>query len=784
MQKPTRSELRFACVGSHTPRQCGIATFTHDLCEAICAELKNPDACQVIAVNDSPDGYRYPDRVRFEIRQEEAGDYRLAADFVNIRGVDLLLVQHEFGIMGGEAGSHLLGMLRDVSVPVVTTMHTVLRNPADHYRRAIRQLVELSDRVVVMSDRAVEILQDVYGVARERVAAIPHGIPDVPFVDPGFYKDQFGVEGRRVLLTFGLLSPGKGVENVILALPEIVRAHSDVMYIILGATHPHVRKTRGEEYRHELQRLSEELGMLDHVMFQNRYVDLEELCEFLGAADLYITPYLGEEQIVSGTLAYALGAGKAVVSTPYWYAQEVLAEDRGRLVPFGDPEAIAREVNWLLDHDVECQAMRKRAYLFTREFVWREVARSYLRVFDSVRKHPLVDRQRTSARGSRSASFTYAVPEVKLDHLRNLTDDVGILQHARYCIPERNYGYCTDDNARALVFAVQAYRHMGDPVLPSLASTYLSFLWHAYNPESGRFRNFMSYDRRWLEDAGSEDSHGRALWGLGCAVADAPLVGMRAAAVDLFNQALRATEAFTSPRAWAFTIVGVHAYLRRYGGDSDARRVREKLAEQLFLLFRENSAADWVWPEDKVTYANGKLPHALLLAGQWMQRADMVNLGLCSLEWLLRVKSTPDGVLSPIGNDGWYERDGQRAQFDQQPLEVHALLEACLEAYNITADKQWLKQARRCFDWFLGKNPVKRVLYDYETGGCRDGLQPSGVNENQGAESTLAWLLSLLAIRATETDVRDFWAGRPAALDRAERAGTRDVDGYIAEPQR
>jgi glycosyltransferase involved in cell wall biosynthesis len=756
-QKPTRSGLRFACVGTYIPRRCGIATFTHDLCEAICDELKNPAACQVVALNDAPQAYRYPDRVRFEVRQEEVGDYRLAADFINIRGIDLLLIQHEFGILGGEAGSHLFSMLRDISVPVVTTMHTVLRNPAEHYRRATHQLVELSDRVVVMADRAVGILRDEYGVPPQKIVTIPHGIPDVPFADPAFYKDQFGVEGRRVLLTFGLLSPGKGIENVILALPEIVRRHPDVVYIVLGATHPHIRKTRGEEYRHELERLTEELGMLDHVIFQNRYVDLEELCQFLAAADIYVTPYLAEEQIVSGTLAYALGAGKAVVSTPYWYAQEVLAEDRGRLVPFADPGAISQQVNWLLDHDVEYQAMRKRAYLYTREFVWREVARAYIQLFDSVRRQPLVDRQKLARRGSRAASMMYAVPDLKLDHLHNLTDDVGMLQHARYCIPERNYGYCTDDNARALIFAVQAYRHTQDPVLPPMATTYLSFLLHAYNAETDRFRNFMSYDRRWLEDVGSEDSHGRAVWALGCAVADAPYVGMRAAAVDLFNQALRASDSLTSLRAWAFTIVGVDAYLRRYSGDSDARRVREKLADQLFVRFRENASADWVWPEDTVTYDNGKLPHALLLAGQSMQRSEMVDLGLKSLEWLLSAKSTPDGILSPIGNDGWYERNGQRAQFDQQPLELHALLEACLEAYEVTSDKQWLKHARRCFHWFLGKNPVKRVLYDYETGGCRDGLQPSGVNENQGAESTLAWLLSLLAIRAMEADANDTW---------------------------
>jgi len=746
-----RSGLRFACLGTYVPRQCGIATFTNDLCEALSTELKNSDACQVVAMNDAAAGYAYPRRVRFEIRQEEAADYRLAADFVNIRNIDLLLVEHEFGIFGGDAGSHLISMLRDVSVPVVTTMHTVLRNPDNAYRKVTRQLVEMSDRIVVMADRAVNILQEVYNVSPKKIMAIPHGIPDMPFVDPSFYKDQFGVDGRKVLLTFGLLSPGKGIEHVIRALPDIVQTHPDVIYVVLGATHPHIRKTRGEEYRHELERLAEDLGVLENVLFQNRYVELDELCEFLGAADIYITPYMAEEQIVSGTLAYALGAGKAIISTPYWYAQEMLADQRGKLVPFADPAAIAREANWLLDNENERQAMRKRAYLHTRSYVWREVARSYLELFQDVRNHPFVNREKSITR-SGTATVLNAIPELKLNHLHNLTDGVGIFQHAYYSVPNRDHGYCTDDNARALIFALEAWQVTQlDELLP-LASTYLSFLHYAYNPEARRFRNFMSYDRRWVEDIGSEDSHGRALWGLGFAVANAPLVGMRAAALDLFNRALHSTEEFTSPRAWSFTILGIQAYLRRFGGESEPRRVRERLAEKLLDRYLQNAVDDWVWPEDIVTYANGVLPHALLLAGPWNNRPEMTEMGLKSLEWLLRTLLTRDGLISPVGSNGWLKRNGERADYDQQPLEIQAVVAACLEAYNVTSDQRWIASARRCFNWFLGKNQSKRILYDYETGGCRDGLLPSGVNENQGAESTLAWLMSLLAIRSLKAD--------------------------------
>lgn len=760
---PVFADLGFAGIGTYVPRQCGIATFSHDLCQAICQELHDDRACHFVAVNDSPDGYPYPARVRFEVRQEQAADYKLAADFLNIRNLDLLLVQHEFGIFGGTAGSHLLAMLRDVAMPVVATMHTVLRQPNDSQRKVTRELVELSERVVVMAQRAEQMLRDVYGAPPEKIVMIPHGIPDVPFVDPAFYKDQFGVEGRQVLLTFGLLSPGKGIEYVLRALPMLVAEHPNLTYIVLGATHPHVKRQSGEQYRHELQRLAEELGVLQHVLFEDRYVDLDELCQFLGVADIYVTPYLGAEQIVSGTLAYALGAGKAVVSTPYSYAEEMLADGRGRLVPFQDPAAIAREIGWLLDHEVERQAMRKRAYLFMRNAVWREVARSYLGVFQEVRRQPQVRRAAVKPRQVSKTSVLHAVPELNIAHVRRLTDDVGILQHAFHTIPDRNHGYCTDDNARALIFALQAHRLLQSPELLEMAVTYLSFLKHAYNPANDRFRNFLSYDRRWQEEVGSEDSHGRALWALGIAVADAPAVGLRAAAVDLFEHALRAAESFSAPRAWAFTLIGIHGYLRRYSGDSDARRIRETLGNRLYDLFAANATPQWPWPEDKLTYANAKLPHALLMCGQWMQRGDMIEMGLRALQWLLKVKSEPDGTLSLIGNDGWYQRGEEPACFDQQPIDAHALLEACIEAYNVTGKQPWLVEARRCFDWFLGKNPLNKTLYDYETGGCRDGLQPCGVNENEGAESTLVWLLSLLAIRSLEPASSGAQtAGRPA----------------------
>jgi len=744
------AKLRLACVATFPPRRCGIGTFSYDLCNAVSAELASPGSCQVVAINDIPEGYGYDRRVRFDILQEDISEYTRAADFLNIRGVSAILLQHEFGIYGGADGSHVLTIMRESRMPIITTLHTVLSEPSSQQREVFEEVTRLSDRLVVMSQRSVDVLIHTYGVPRFKIAMIPHGIPDLPFVDPSFYKEQFGVAGHKVMLTFGLLSPAKGIEYAIEALPEVVKRHPELVYIVLGATHPNVKKESGEKYRNRLHQRAEDLNVLEHVIFENRFVELEELCEFLCAADIYVTPYLGRQQVVSGTLAYALGAGNAVISTPYSYAEEMLADGRGCLVPFRDSAAIAEAICSLLDHELDMQVMRKAAYLFTRDMVWRSVARQYLQLCTEVlsdrSRHPKPLPRRSVAR----SALQHAMPELKLDSLVAMTDDTGVLQHARYTIPNRSHGYCTDDNARALIVALQAYQLKKDPEFLRLIHTYLSFLDHAYNPETRRFRNFMSYDRHWLEDVGSEDSHARALWGLGFAVALGPTTSVRGAAVNLYEMALKETVEFDSPRSWAFTLVGVHAYLRRFSGDSEARRIRETLALKLFNKFEENCSDDWPWPEDLLTYANGKLPHALLLGGQWMQRGDLTEMGLRGLDWLLRLQTGVDGVLSPIGNLGWFKRGGCKASFDQQPIEAHALVDACLEAHSVTGDRRWVSEARRCFNWFLGKNDLGEPLYDYRTGGCRDGLSAEGVNQNEGAESTLAWLLSLLALKSLQ----------------------------------
>jgi len=733
-----------AFVSDYVPRQCGIATFTHDLCEAVAAQAGKKHDVFTVAMNDVPEGYPYPERVRFEIRQAVQSDYRLAADYLNIHQTWAVCLQHEYGIYGGTCGSHILGLLRRLRRPLVATLHTVLKDPSQQQLLVMKEIARLAARLVVMSDIAHDILHEVYGVAKEKIATIPHGIPDVPFVDPNFYKDQFGVEGRKVLMTFGLLSPGKGIEYVIEALPDIVSKHPEVVYLLLGATHPHVKRESGEEYRHGLYRRVNELGLADNVIFVNRFVELKELCEYLGAADLYVTPYLNEEQITSGTLAYAVGAGKATISTPYWYATDLLADGRGRIVPFRDAKAIAEQINDLLDNEVELHAMRKRAYTYCRKMIWKRVAQNYLDLFAEASKAWVEKQHTVEAVPSSPKEKTEELPEVDLRHLRILTDDVGIFQHSLYSTPDRMHGYCTDDNARALIVAAMYWDQTRDDSVLGLMHKYLSFLSYALDGKTSRFRNQMNYDRTWSEAMGSEDSHARALWGLGSAVALCPHQSMIALATHLFKQGLSVSEDFVSPRAWAFTIVGIHAYLRRFGGDTEVRRCRERLTDKLVQHFASNMSDGWSWCEPVVTYANAKLPHALLMSGKWTQRNEAIDIGKTALNWLMQIQTNEDGMLSIIGTNGWYVKDGQRAQFDQQPIEAHALVDACIEAYHVTREERWLDHAHRAFNWFLGDNDLRTPLYDFTTGGCRDGLHADRVNENQGAESTLAWLMSLL----------------------------------------
>jgi glycosyltransferase involved in cell wall biosynthesis len=770
MQEPSNLEaLRsIALIGTYVPRRCGIATFTNDLATGL-GLASNGLHVEVVAMNDDRAGHDYPGEVEFEIGQNELGDYRVAADHLNASRIDVVSVQHEFGIFGGADGAHILKLIAQLRMPVVTTLHTVLERPSPGQRRVVTELAALSDRLVVMSEKGRAFLSDIYKVDARRVCVVPHGIPDMPFVDPNYYKDQFDVEGKKVILTFGLVAPNKGIENVIRALPDVVARHPDVVYIVLGATHPHVKKASGEAYRLSLQQLARDLGVDDRVLFHDRYVDRETLCEFLGAADLYVTPYLNAEQIVSGTLAYAMGAGKAIVSTPYFYATEMLADGRGVVVPFADSPALARAVNELLADETARHAMRKRAYTFSRDATWAEVGRRYLDIFAGVRWERQHRPRRLVSLAARARAT--ALPDIDLRHLRRLTDATGILQHAKYHVPDRAHGYCTDDNARALIVAINAGQHLTTPdELDELVVGYLGFLRHAYNPAFGTFRNFMGFDRRWLEERGSPDSHGRAVWALGVAAVELRDESLRAFAAELFHEAIPAFDEARDLRAQAFALVGLTAYLARFGGDTAVKRSRALLSERLCKAF-EDPARDpkWPWPEPMLTYANASLPHALLEAGAQLENREMIARGLRALEWLVEVQ-TIEGRFSPIGNQGFFEKGGRRARFDQQPIDADATIAACSAAFRVTGERVWLDRAWVAFRWFLGQNDVGQSLYDHGTGGCRDGLHATRVNDNQGAESTLAWLHALLQMHALQAAGELGWTEGVATLPEPQKA--------------
>ncbi len=733
-------------IGNYLPRRCGIATFTMDLSDAIAGNNPGMD-CWVVAMNDRPSGYAYPQKVQFEINQNQLGEYEMAAEFINMNNADVVCLQHEYGIFGGKKGSFILELLRGLKMPVVTTLHTILKEPSPQEHEIIVKLAELSDRMAAMSSGSVELLRNVYDVPQEKIVLIPHLIPDVPFTDSKIYKEKFSLDGKKVILTFGLLSPSKGIEYMIDAMPDIVKAHPETVYMVIGATHPNIKASRGEEYRLSLHLRARELGVEDNVAFYDRFVEIGELMEFIGAADIYVTPYPNEAQIVSGTLSYALGAGKAVVSTPYLHAQEMLDDGRGVFVPFRDSRALSKEIIGFLDNPEKRLAIQKRAYAYCRNMIASEVGRRYLETFISAKNNRLRELVSTFAIRTLSAK-KQRLPEINLGHMRNMTDDTGILQHARFTVPRREEGYCTDDNARALIAAVKANELFPEDVsLYSLVTGYLGFLRYAYNDNGGRFRNFMSYDRKWLEEVGSEDSHGRAIWALGSVVAFGRGKGHIGVAMNLFQDSLGVLKEFTSPRAIAFSLIGIHEYLRHYSGDTGIRRMREILANRLLDMFRKNASEQWPWPENILTYDNARIPHALMLSGEWMQNGEMFEWGMKSLKWLRKVSVDASGrFFSPIGNAGWYSKGGEKAVFDQQPLEAPAMIDACIEAFYCTQDEEWISYAFKCFNWFLGENELRMPLYDHGTGGCRDGLEPNGVNENEGAESTLSWLLSLLSL--------------------------------------
>jgi glycosyltransferase involved in cell wall biosynthesis len=665
---------------------------------------------------------------------------------LNAGRFDIVCLQHEFGIFGGEAGAHILELLSRLTMPVVTTLHTVLAKPTAVQRAVIERIVDASAKIIVMANKGRELLRSVYRVPDEKIEMIAHGIPDFPFVEPDTAKAKLGFSNCSVILTFGLLSPSKGIEVVIDAMPSILKRRPDAIYLVLGATHPNLVRDHGEAYRESLMTRVRELGVEDHVVFLDQFVDQATLLEFISMCDVYVTPYLNEAQMTSGTLAYSFGLGKPVVSTPYWHARELLTEGRGVLVSFGDAAGIGNAIAQLLTDDPRRQAMRERAYATSRSMTWERTAERYVAAFENARQgHSLKVIARTEP--NTIALHGPAVPAMQTGHFLSMCDDTGLLQHAVHSVPDRLHGYCVDDNARALLLACALNEQGEQPLAEVLTARFAAFVQHAWNPDTGRFRNFMGFNRTWLEDKGSEDSHGRTLWALGeCARRDASLPRRRWATA-LFAQALPTAKAFRSPRASAFTLLGLDAYCAVVPDDGHAREIRRALAERLMSGLASVETPGWQWFEEGLAYDNARLSQALIVTGMATRTPGYVEAGLRSLRWLMTLQTTSTGHFRPVGTASFGERLKSPLAFDQQPVEATATIAACLSAWRADDDAEWRTIATKVFAWFLGSNDLSVALVDPETGSCRDGLHPDRANENRGGESVVCYLLSLAEIR-------------------------------------
>ncbi|MBA3038590.1 MAG: glycosyltransferase family 4 protein [Alphaproteobacteria bacterium] len=742
---------RVAFIGNSLPRQCGIATFTTDLSHALAASDRGVET-RIIAMTDDKLHYAYPEDVVFEIRDGEIEDYGTAARILNNGGYDAVSLQHEFGIFGGPDGEFILTLLAQLRIPVITTLHTILAEPTPGQLRVLQKVAGASNRVVAMAQKGRALLESVYGVDPAKIDVIAHGIPNRPFHDPELAKAKHGYAGRPVILTFGLLSPNKGIEVVIDAMPAILTQRPDALYVVLGATHPNLLRQEGEAYRDRLGARAEQIGVGQSVVFLNQFVDVPTLLDFIAMCDVYVTPYLDEAQMTSGTLAYSFGMGSAVVSTPYWHAQELLDQGRGMLVPFGDAGATGQAIASLLGNDDRRMAMRRAAYDTGRSMIWSQIASLYL---DSVEKARSAYRPRlVSDLVAQRITRPPQITSLKLGHFHTMCDDTGIFQHAVYSVPDRAHGYCVDDNARALVLATHLATAGETGISDRRTASFAAFIQHAWNPDLQRFRNFMSFDRRWLEEQGSEDSHGRTLWALGvCALSDNDRPRRRWASA-LFAQAIPTVLGFQSPRAWAFALIGLDAYCRANPEDMSSRALRLQLAERLIDLERRVSNGDRHWFEEGLSYENARLPQALILAGLATGTAHFVACGLRTLRWLMTQQTGENGQFRPIGTDGFFDLGDAPKRFDQQPVEATATISACLAADAATEDKSWLETAFRTFNWFTGGNDHGVSLVDPETGSCRDGLHPDRPNENRGAESVLCYLISCAEIGRASRLVR------------------------------
>jgi len=738
--------MKIAVIGNYPPRKCGIATFTENFIQSIFSVQDSfPEKniqVEVFAMNDNDEGYPYPNIVKMGIRQHETQDYDTAIDYINNSGFDYCHIQHEYGIFGGVSGIYVMQFLSRIQIPIAVTLHTVLKEPNFYQRQILYAMGKVANRIFVMSKLATRFLKTIYKINEDKISIIEHGTPIFPESDKSIAQKKIGWDDRMNILTFGLLGRSKGVEVAIRALPNVIKKNPKVKYIILGKTHPHVVAHEGESYRNSLKLLARDLKVEKHVEFLDQYASEEDLSNYLAAADIYITPYLNENQITSGTLCYAVASGAAVVSTPYWHASELLANERGLLFPFNDSGALETHLCKLVSDKAYLKKYQSAAYSYGQSIVWPKIGQQYYDiaikiVSESAKKDLNVNRILLSCQ-----------PELSTEHLDRLTDDFGLLQHARYIFPNYEHGYCTDDNARALLFSSMLYHQNHTAKSLKYIEKYLSFLSYMKN-DNGSYVNFLDYSRNKLETIGSEDSFGRAIWALGHLISHAPNNMYLEYATELFNSSLSIFPKLTSLRGIANSIIGISWYLKTHPHHQEIKDILYQLSLGLFNTYSTEKSGSWHWYENLLSYDNGVLPLALLHAGDTLKKSIFIETALESLLFLERI-TLNSNKLSLVGNEEWLEKGHEKSQFTQQAIDTMAMALAFQKAYQLKKDPHYYDMLELCYTWFLGNNDVYVPLYDEQTKGCGDGLHKYGVNRNQGAESLLSWLISYTAFKETK----------------------------------
>ncbi|MEA4840899.1 MAG: glycosyltransferase family 4 protein [Bacteroidales bacterium] len=733
--------MKIAFIATYPPRECGIGTFTNNLFKSMLVNDESREKGHegfVVALSDNELTYEYPEEVKMVIRQDHQKDYLEAVKFINLSGADICILEHEFGIFGGQSGVYILPLLHRLEIPLIVTLHTILKTPTYNEKAVLQEICKMAHHIVVMSHKAIEFLVEIYNVPKEKISLFEHGVPDIHF-NPEKCKKEFKLENRKVLLTFGFVGRNKGIETVIKALPKVVEKYPEVLYIILGKTHPNVLRHSGEEYRIFLMRLVKSLKLEKNVIFLNEFLDEQDLFKYLYACDIYITPYLNEAQITSGTLSYAVGVGAAVISTPYWHAAELLAKKRGRFFDFGDFEGLSNILTELFDHPDELKTLKKNAYQYGLNITWPKTGEKYVELAEKILK----EEPKVVAKSDTEMDLLI-LPPFCLSHINRMTDDTGIIQHAKFGIPNLKEGYCLDDNARALLMVLMAYRQMKNMRALELSPIYLSYIHYMQNPD-GTFRNFLSFNRNFLDEIGSEDSFGRTIWALGYLLGNAPNDAYYQAGRLAFFNAAPNFEKLKSIRSIANTMIGISHYLKSNPSDEGMTERLRNLANVLVVHFNENATPDWEWFESVLAYDNGILPLALLHSAEILNDEEITKIAIKSMDFLTK-HTLKDNYLSIIGNEKWYKKDGERSVFAQQPVDAMAMVLMYHQAFHLTKNKDYLNKLYTCFLWFLGENDLRMSLYDFETQGCCDGFEKYGVNRNQGAESSLAYLISHLTV--------------------------------------